>query len=146
MANRHDFPIDTDPGTFWSFLEDMGTRGQIRVPETVFDEIERGDDSLNDWLSSRRDIFLVSTVDALPYLHSVLDAYGKMTDVELEELDGKADPYLVAHALVLGATVVTNETSRPRVIKPANKKIPDICSYLSVACITYPRFLWEMKP
>jgi len=146
LANRHDFPIDKDPGTFWRFLEDMGNQGQIRIPEAVFDEIGRRDDSLNKWLSARRHIFLVPTIDALPHMGQVLNAYGPITEVDLEELNKKADPYLVAHALALGATVVTNEASQPGATSPLNKKTPDICSSLGVACIRYPRFLWEMKP
>ena len=146
LANRHDFPIGKDPGTFWDFLEDMGNQGQIRIPEAVFDEIGGSDDSLSAWLDSRRHIFLVPTIDALPHISQVLNAYGPITDVDLEELNDRADPYLVAHALALGATVVTNEASHPGTTSPLNKYIPDICSCLGVACIRYPRFLWEMKP
>ena len=146
LANRHDFPIDNNPGTFWEFLEDMGNQGQIRIPETVFDEIVRRDDALSRWLSSRRIIFLIPTIDALPHLRYVLNAYGPVTDIDLEELNEKADPYLVAHALASGATVVTNEASHPNTTSPRNKHIPDICTSLGVTCIRYPRFLWEMRP
>ena len=85
-------------------------------------------------------------VDALLHIGQVLNAYGPLTDVALEELNEKADPYLIAHALALGAAVVTNEASHPGTTNPLNKHIPDICSYLGIACIRYPRFLWEMKP
>lgn len=146
LANKHDFPIEKDPGTFWSFLEDMGNRGQIRIPESVFDEIGRHDDSLKVWLSTRKKIFLIPTNDALPYIGRVLNVYGPVTDLDLEELNGKADPYLVAHALAIGAIVVTNEASHPAVTSPRKKYIPDICYSLHIPCIRYPRFLWEMKP
>lgn len=124
----------------------MGNQGKIRIPEAVFDEIGRGKDSLSRWLSSRRNIFLIPTNDALSRIQQVMNAYGSMTDIQLEQLNGKADPYLVAHALVIGATVVTNELSSPGTTSPLNKKIPDICSCLDVSCIRYPRFLWEMRP
>jgi len=146
LANRHDFPIEKDPGTFWGFLEDMGNQGQIRVPEAVFDEIKVRDDSLSAWLSSRRDVFLIPKADALPHLGQVLNAYGPITDIDLEGLNEQADPYLIAHALALAATIVTNEASQPGTTSPLNKKIPDICRCLRVACVRYPRFLWEMKP
>jgi len=146
LANRHDFPLDTNPGTFWKFMEEMGNQGQIFIPETVIDEIGRHDDNLSAWISTRKNIFLIPTVDALPHIRRVLDVYGPVSEVDLEELNGKADPYLVAHALGNGATVVTNEASHPNTTNPLNKRIPDICSYLHVSCIRYPRFLWEMKP
>lgn len=146
LANRHDFPIDRDPGIFWSFLEDMGMQNQIRIPEAVYDEIEDGNDILYTWLSERRNIFFIPTSDALPCLQQVLDVYGPITDVELETLSKDADPYIIAHALVIGATIVTNEGSHPNATSPLKKKIPDICYSLHVSCIRYPRFLWEMSP
>jgi len=146
LANRHDFPINRDPGTFWEFLEEKGNQGQILIPEAVFDEIGHRDDDLSTWLSARRQIFIIPTNDALPYMHFVLDTYGPVTEIDLEELNGKADPYLVAHAMALGASVITNEASHPGTTNPCNKHIPDICSCLNIVCIHYPRFLWEMGP
>jgi hypothetical protein len=145
-ANRHDFPININPGTFWQFLEEMGGKGEIKIPQSIYDEIARGDDSLNKWLSQHKDIFILPTVSVLLYLQQVLDAYGSMTDIELEELNRKADPYLIAHALATGATIVTNEISSPHATGPLNKHIPDICGYLKISCLRYPRFLWEMSP
>lgn len=146
LANRHDFPLNKDPGTFWDFLEERGGRGEIRIPEAVFDEIKHGDDDLWSWLYDRRDIFFIPTRDCLSVLPIVLDAYGPLSDVDLEALNGKADPFLIAHATALNATVVTNEFSHPHATSPLNKKIPDICGFLGVSCIHYPRYLWEMSP
>jgi hypothetical protein len=64
---------------------------------------------------------------------------------ELEIFDKRADAYLIAHGLDLGATIVTNEVSSPNKTAPLKKKIPDICRTMGVGCIRYPRFLWEMK-
>lgn len=146
IASRHDFPIGTNPGTFWTFLEDMGEARQIRIPEAVYDEIQRNDEGLYDWLNARRDKLFLPKDAALPYITMVLDAYGHLSDIQLEQLNGKADPYLIAHALASGATVVTNEVPRPSASNPLNKKIPDICTCLSVTCVRYPRFLWDIKP
>lgn len=145
LANRHDFPINKDPGTFWQFIEEMGNAGKIRIPEAVFDEITRKDDNLSSWLSARKPSLFLPTHQALPHLSQVLGAYGSLTDIQLEALNGKADPFLIAHALAIGATVITNEISRPNVTNPLNKKIPDICACLEVSCLRYPRFLCEMK-
>ncbi|MDP2918899.1 MAG: DUF4411 family protein [Dehalococcoidia bacterium] len=146
LANRHDFPLDTDPGTFWQFLEEMGNRGEIRIPEAVFGEIERKDDRLKEWLTVRRNVFLIPNNDAHPFLTRVLVTYGFRTDLELEQFAGSADPYIIAHALCIEATVVTNEMRQPGITNPAKKKIPDICDSLRIPSIHYPRFLWEMSP
>ncbi|MBI2934010.1 MAG: DUF4411 family protein [Chloroflexi bacterium] len=143
LANRHDFPLDKDPGTFWQFLERMGQQGEAGVPEAVLDEITRGVDSLSTWLKARKNLFFIPTGGALPRIREVLAAYGPVTDVDLEQLH--ADPYLIAHALALAATVVTNEASQPAITDPFRRKIPDICARLGVRCLRYPRFLWEVR-
>lgn len=145
-AHKHDFPLNDNPGTFWDFVEQQGKSGEIRVPEAVLDELGVKLDEVFQWVNGRKDVFLLRTNDALPYLRRVLDSYGIITDLDLEMLDGKADPYVVAHALALGAIVVSNEISRPGATTINNKKIPDICDDLDIRYIRYPRFLWDMSP
>jgi hypothetical protein len=146
LANRHDFPINIDPGTFWQYLEDMGNLGEIRIPESVFNEIEKRDDKLKEWLIARKNIFFIPTKEAYPFLPKVIETYGFRTDLEIEQINGKADPFLIAHSLHTGATIVTNEIRQPGITNPANKKIPDICDQLKISSVHYPRFLWDFSP
>lgn len=114
------------------------------ICDKVFDELKQATDGLYLFLSKLTGIRRESTSSALPHLPQILAAYGEMNEIDLEELDKKADPYSIAHAVALRATVVTNEVSRPGRSKPLKKQIPDICSILHVPCIRYPRFLWDM--
>ena len=82
---------------------------------------------------------------AIPHMPSVLNAYGVLSDSDLETMSKKADPYLVAHGIELSGTIVTNEKPEPNRTKPINKKVPDICKHLGVRWVRYPRFLWEMQ-
>ncbi len=54
-------------------------------------------------------------------------------DSEVEELG--RDPFLVAHAIVQHSErcVVTTEVSKPAK-KRQNRKVPDVCSTLALAC------------
>lgn len=144
QAFRYDFPPNDDPGGFWSWIEESGNGHQILICDKVFEEIEKGNDSLYSFLAGLSTIRREAVASALPHLPTVMSAYGEMEDVDLEAIDRTADPYLVAHAIGLEGTVITNEVSRPGVTAARKKKIPDICSLLSVPCMRYPRFLWNM--
>ena len=143
-AFRYDFPPDGDHGDFWDWIRDPDNEHQILICDKVMEEIERGDDGLYHILTALPGIRRENIASALPHLSNVLAAYGEMDDVDMETLDRKADPYLIAHAIGLQATVVTNEVPRPGITTPVSKKIPDICSVIGVPCVRYPRFLWNM--
>ena len=145
-AHKHDFPININPGTFWEFIEESGKKGEIKVPESVFEELSKVDDEVYKWVSERKDIFIISTEHALPYLRRVLTAYGLFNEADLEIFDGKADPFILAEGLASRAIVVTDETSHPNAISVRKKQIPDICQDVEIECIRYPRFLWEVSP
>ena len=70
------------------------------------------------------------------------EGYGTIDEVILETL--KADPWVIAHALTLGGTVVTSEKSGKQTV-PRKKKIPSICAVLDVPCCTITSFLWQMR-
>jgi len=147
-AFRYDFPPDTNPGSFWDWLLAQGEVGNIKIPESVFEEVERGYDGLADLLGAFKETVILPTTDALPNLQIVLDTYANpLTEEDLETINMKADPYLAAHALSIGngATVVTNEAPNPNITLPCKKKIPTICECLSIPCVRYPRFLWNVR-
>ena len=89
-AHKHDFPIGTNPGTFWDFVEARGRLGEIQVPESVLDELARREDEIYKWVSDRKDFLVIPTQHALPYLQQILVAYGISTETELEIFDGNS--------------------------------------------------------
>jgi hypothetical protein len=144
-AYRHDFPPTSDDNGFWKWLDELGATHTIVIPEKVFEEIGRGTDDLIDLISGFQYIQKESVSSAAPHISSVLTAYGALSEDDLEILNNRADPYLVAHGIGLGGSVVTNEISEPNRTKPLNKKVPDICALMGVKCVRYPRFIWEMQ-
>lgn len=144
-AYRYDFPPDGDHGGFWGWLDELAQSFDICIPEKVLEEIKKGNDGLADLLRELHHLKDLPTEDSLKHIPSVLEAYGALTEVDIEIIGVKADPYIIAHAIESKATVVTNEIPEPGRTEPRNKKIPDICSILDVSCVRYPHFIWEMR-
>jgi len=144
-AYNYDFPPDGDHAGFWDWLNELGSTVDILIPEKVFKEIKDGNDGLDELILTLGNIIHQPTKGCLPYLPTVLQAYGTLTETDLEIIGATADPYIIAHAIELKATVVTNEIPEPGRTAPRKKKIPDICSTLKVLCVRYPHFIWEMR-
>jgi len=144
-AYKYDFPPSGDHAGFWDWLDALGETVNIVIPEKVFKEIKDGNDGLDELILTLENIIHQPTKGCLPYIPDVLRAYGTLTETDLEIIDSKADPYVIAHAIELKATVVTNEIREPGRTAPRNKKIPDICDRLDVNYMRYPHFIWEMR-
>jgi hypothetical protein len=144
-AYRYDFPPKGNHSGFWEWLDQLAQSYDIVIPESVFNEIKEGNDDLYELLKTLHHLKTQATKDSLIHLPDVMKAYGAITEVDLEIIGKKADPYVIAHAILLQATVVTNEISEPGKTAPRNKKIPDICSALHVLSVRYPHFIWEMR-
>ncbi len=144
-AYRYDFPPSGNHSGFWKWLNQLGLSIDLVVPEKVRSEIKEGTDGLFELLASLPNLKNQPTGEILAYIPKVLNAYGSLTEIDLEIIDKWADPYVIAHAIQLNATVVTNEIASPGIIVPRKKKIPDICSAIGISCVRYPRFLWEMR-
>lgn len=96
----------------------------------------KSDDLLLDWIKDKTtQAALKLNEDVDPALVQIVVSKGyapDLTDDELEELG--RDPFLIAYAMAKAdRCVVTSETSSPAK-KRQNRKIPDVCAGLSVAC------------
>lgn len=113
----------------------------MRIPEKVYKEVTIGNDDLVSWIKTYEETFFCKE-ECIFSLPDALVGYGNPTEADLEFL--KADPYIIAHALAFGGTVVTGEKPKDTsVVK--NKSISTICSCLRVPCLTLPGFMWELR-
>jgi hypothetical protein len=144
-AYRYDFPPNGKHDGFWEWLDILAITFNIVIPESVLKEIKDGNDGLFELLRKLKNLKNAPTQSSLINLPDVLKAYGSLTEIDVEIIGSKADPYIIAHAIGLNAAVVTNEIPEPGRTAPRNRKIPDICDSLKVNCIRYPHFLWEMR-
>ena len=134
-ANRTYYQIERVP-EYWAWLVNCGNQGQVKVPQEMYDEINKGNDDLKRWLRNNRDALLFDEEVDAGLVKTVLAGYAPdLNDVEIEAIG--ADPFLIAYALVDPAQrrVVTTEGSKPSATR-ANRKIPDVCDNLTIECDT----------
>lgn len=120
---------------FWAFLSDQLDEGAIRTPLMVYKEIADGHDQLAQWFKTRkknglcvrpsRDVQKKLTIVS----GHVVAKHGTQWATPFLK---KADPWIIAHALADGGTVVTQETEQG---KGQKVKVPTVCGELGVKCI-----------
>ena len=139
-ANRDYYPLKRVP-EFWEWLVYVATRGQVKVPIEIFEEVAEGlvrKDKLAKWAKQKkvRDAILLDEEVDGALVARVTDAgYARdLTDDEVENVG--RDPFLIAHALISPRDryVVTTEVSKPS-RKRANRHIPDVCSQFGITSI-----------
>ena len=147
-AKNFHFPLEPRH-PFWDWLVMLGEKGEIKVPEEVYKELEARNDNLHEWLQRHKSLFLLSKKNAYSELPSVLKSYtalygSEISETELEVM--KADPWVIAHAKALGGSVICNERINPKVLKSIKEvKVPSVCDRLNIECLSLAQFLWKMK-
>jgi hypothetical protein len=122
------------PG-FWDWVIHHSAAGTIASVKSIETELRKGNDKLADWAKTNSKIFLaesdVGTQTAFAEVATHVDALAsKMNTGALEEFLRGADPWLIAKAKSIGATVVTQEH-----LDLKNRKkflIPNVCKYFDV--------------
>ena len=134
-AKNGPFSFAVAPG-FWTWLVRAAKEDRVRSPVAVYNELLEGKDQLANWARSQRSSGLFVTPD-----REVQKRYGEIAAFVQSRyqppfsaafLDG-ADPWVIAHALDDGGTVVTHET-----LVSSNSmrvKIPNVCAHFGVGCI-----------
>jgi hypothetical protein len=142
-ANRY-YKFDRVP-KFWSFLSSEIQEGSICCPKAVYDELMPYKDHLTTWIRTRKDKGLCVRVtdDIQRHFSSVADhVVTKYPRHKSEEFLAGADPWIIAYALSVGGTVVTQEsTSRKRKVR-----IPTVCQQFSVRVFDTFQMLDWFKP
>lgn len=115
---------------YWEILDSLGQQGIIFSPIEVRREIEKEDDGLFSWISDKPYLFKDITVEVQEILREIMASHGRLVDSIKQR--SVADPWVIAHAIIEDAIVVTKESisgSSRRI------KIPDVCLELGVQCI-----------
>lgn len=113
---------------FWRQLDASITAGDVRSPEEVLHELERGTDDVSQILRRRSVLFVPLEARLQAEVRTVMEACPGLADPDAER--NRADPFVVALAQLRRGTVVTME--RPRRAPTAPPKIPDACVQLGV--------------
>ena len=134
---KNNYPSDISIFTpLWEKIETMFKDGIIISSEEVIEEIERGNDSLIDWVKIRKNFFYKSDEPLQQNVREILQRFGAL--VTKPKKPSGADPFVIALARQMNCTVVTEEKRDGNDINP---KIPFICDYYNIQCIKFVDFL-----
>ncbi len=105
---------------FWVFLEEMAKQQVIVSSVRVLDELEAKSDNPDELLvwarKQKGSLFLEPDKDVQEVFQRVVDkvmSTPRYYPQHVHEFLGDADPWLIAHAKVLGGKLVTFETPQP---------------------------------
>jgi len=132
---NEDYPIDIFK-PIWMKLENLIRNGAAHSPREVFKEIGFEDDDLLKWAKKNRSMFRNLDDQQVEKIKEVLKIFPNLVDSKKEF--AHADPFIIAHALCNGCTVVTSEKPSPpgaRVIQ-----IPNVCDFYKIKCISLLKF------
>ncbi len=128
------YPLDVFPG-LWVKLDELIARQEVLCPDEVRVELERQDDDLAKWISTRPQLF-VPLDDAIQRATSEVLARHPLLMKATKNRNG-ADPFVIATAQVKSLTVVTEEKGGT----DAKPKIPSVCTALRVPCVDVLSFI-----
>lgn len=134
QAKNFYYGFDICPG-FWDWMDRAVSACDARSIETVYDELADGNDELAKWIKDRKgdSRFLMVTDLATQTVFREIAAYvqrGPYQAGAKAQFLAKADPWLVAKAKVIGATLVTHE--KPSVDAKRRVPLPNICDAFGV--------------
>lgn len=122
---------------YWEVLDELARNGTVFCTEEVRREIEKVDDELSKWVKARPYLFREASAEVQRSLRAILGRFRRLVDTARDR--SMADPWVIAHAQVEKAIVVTKEMPTPAGSKRI--KIPDVCNQLGVPWMNEFQFL-----
>jgi len=132
--------------SFWIFIEQKMNEGIISSSIMVFGELENGDeDDLLIWARQQKENGHFIEPDAVVQtIFRQIATYVNQNYPQFQAsafLNG-ADPWMIAHAIAYGGSVVTFEVPAPSSKKP---KIPDIAAQFGIATLNIYQMVRELR-
>ncbi|HIF9106269.1 TPA: DUF4411 family protein [Photobacterium damselae] len=133
---------------YWEWLLQAHSKQEIVSIEMIKQELLSGHDELAHWAKNHSHIFMSeSAIDIQHHFQNdVLPAIYGMDNMKAGSHDdflSGADPWLIATAMSLGATVVTQEVYKPDIKKKIH--IPNVCKILNVPYMNTFQMLHELQ-
>lgn len=128
---------DLLPG-YWRDIPRLIAEGRVVVSEEVREEISKEDD-LKAWTTANITTWHPLTDDIQEVVKEIMANWGELVDSRKDR--SRADPFVIATAKVVGATVVTAEKHGTA----KNPRIPYVCERLEVPCCDVYTFVRDAK-
>ncbi|SHJ05335.1 DUF4411 family protein [Halodesulfovibrio aestuarii] len=123
---------------FWSWLDECNTNGQLASINFIKQELANGNDTLASWAKAASSNWFLQESDIQTQQNFSSIAHWVITHQQFHqtaknEFLSCGDPWLIAKAKSINATIVTHEKSVPQ----SKKKIfiPDVCIQYGVQYI-----------
>lgn len=145
QAKNQYYGMDICPA-YWEWLDIQFQQGIIASVDMIGRELKDGNDELAEWVKARPDHFIKNDDQDTQVVFSNLVQTIMVGDYNPGNRDNflsKGDPWIIAKAKVLGATVVTHEAIVATNTKKV--KIPNICQQIEVPCLNTFQFLRELN-
>ena len=137
--HRDRYPIDMFP-PLWDRLAETFRGDRVFLCKEAFDEIIEGGDELSGWIKERKNqnpLLVRQTLgEIVPLATEIAHANPKMATSRSGR--STADPFVIAHAKIAGATVVTQESPSGN---PDGQKVPNVCERMGVRWINFLQFM-----
>lgn len=135
------------PG-YWQWLQLKNQAGQVASVDSVAEELLHGNDELTSWVATNKDIFLPVSDGPTQQAFAAIAAHvaaesPRMKAGAMDDFLAGADPWLIAKAMVTGATVVTHEAFNLETRKKF--LIPNVCRQFGVRWMDTFQLLHMLK-
>lgn len=125
--------------TLWERFDAMTADGKFTSTREAFRELEDlGGDGL-DWAEKNAGLFTTPDAKEGAFVANIYSVVHFQANIEKQKIlrgGRNADPFLIARAAALGATVLSMEQ-----YKPNSVKIPNICEHFKVPCLDLRGFM-----
>lgn len=145
QAKNQYYGIDICPA-YWDWLDLQFEQSIIASVDMIGRELKDGADELAEWAKARPNHFIKNDDDATQKIFAQIVQTVMAGDYNPGNRDNflaKADPWVIAKAKTIGATVVTNEAFVD--VNARKVKVPNICKQFNVPCMNTFQFLRELK-
>ena len=126
------YPRDVFPSV-WDAIENLVADGRACICSEVLDETSRGDDDLHDWAKDQPGF----TCEPEEQDFSIVRDIGRAVPEWVRGEKNAADPFVVAHGVVHGRTIVVDETRAGPGVIARNQKIPNVADMYGVDAIDF---------
>lgn len=123
----------------WKNIEEVVLKGLIISPDQVFDELERGQDELFNWVKRNKSHIFNQGLDIniQNNLRLILATYSSTIDINNPKTE--ADTFVVAIGMKNKCTVVSQERKNPQ----GKLRIPDLCDAFKIKHISLQDYIRE---
>lgn len=145
QAKNQYYGMDICPA-YWDWLDQQFQFGAVASIHMIAKELKDGNDELASWVKERPAHFLANDdVDTQSVFAQIAQtvATGDYNPGNRDNFLAKADPWIIAKAKAIGATIVTHEAFAAANTKKV--KVPNICQQFGVPCVNTFQFLRELK-